>query len=251
MIRSSRPRKTANLSESIRQQLNMYALAASAAGVSMLAFTPLSEAKIVYTKAHIVLGAHSNTHYNLDLNHDAMVDFVLSHRFVSQSTSRNQYFDSNVFVPLDTKVDRRNGVATYGVEDAIALRAGMKVGRLNKFASEGLLAEAHGVPHRPPSYYEGEWANSGKGVRSRYLGLRFVIKGKIHFGWVRVSVSKWPFVVTLTGYAYETIPKKPIITGKTKGLDIVADQSASLGHLAAGASAIPSWRVKQTTATAH
>ena len=55
----------------------------------------------------------------------------------------------------------------------------------------------------------------------------------------------------LTGYAYETIPNKPIIAGKTKGPDVVTISPASLGHLAAGASAIPSWRVKQTRATTH
>ena len=39
MPRSSRPTRTAaNLSESIHQQLNMYALAAGAAGVGVLAF---------------------------------------------------------------------------------------------------------------------------------------------------------------------------------------------------------------------
>lgn len=51
---------------------------------------------------------------------------------------------------------------------------------------------------------------------------------------------------TLTGYAYETIPNKPIIAGKTKGRDdAVAEESsapplpnpesATLGALAAGA----------------
>jgi len=35
----------------------MYALAASAAGVSLLALAPPSEADIIYTKAHAVLGA--------------------------------------------------------------------------------------------------------------------------------------------------------------------------------------------------
>ena len=36
MNRPSRPRKTANLSESIHQQLNRYAFAATAAGVGVL-----------------------------------------------------------------------------------------------------------------------------------------------------------------------------------------------------------------------
>ena len=46
-------RKTAKLSESIHQQLSMYALAASAAGVGMLAQP--AEAKIVYTPVHHVV----------------------------------------------------------------------------------------------------------------------------------------------------------------------------------------------------
>jgi hypothetical protein len=58
-------------------------------------------------------------------------------------------------------------------------------------------------------------------------------------------------VAVITGYAYETIPDKPIITGKTKGPDVITIQPATLGHLAAGASAIPVWRVKQTAATTH
>jgi hypothetical protein len=250
MKRSPRPRAAVNLCESVNQQLNMYVLAASAAGVSLLAFAPLSEAKIVYAKAHVVLGARSNTHYNLDLNHDGVVDFALSHAYLTTSThGGNQSFVSNVFVPYNTGVNRLNAVvAGSGVDYASALRAGIKVGRSNKFGREGFMAGAVGMLHRPPLSYGGAWANGGKGLQNRYLGLRFVIKGKVHFGWARVSVSKWPFVVTLTGYAYETIPNKPIIAGKTKGPDVVTVQPASLGHLATGASAIPAWRVKQTAA---
>jgi len=47
---------------------------------------------------------------------------------------------------------------------------------------------------------------------------------------------------TLTGYAYETIPGKAIITGKTHGPDVITLQDASLGHLARGASGLSAWR---------
>ena len=47
------PRKTANLSESFHPQLSMYAFAASAASVGVLALASPSEAKIVYTPAHL------------------------------------------------------------------------------------------------------------------------------------------------------------------------------------------------------
>ena len=60
-----RPRKPASLSLSVHHRLNMYALAASAAGVSLLALAPPSEAEIVYTKAHVVLGARSDNEFLL------------------------------------------------------------------------------------------------------------------------------------------------------------------------------------------
>jgi hypothetical protein len=49
---------------------------------------------------------------------------------------------------------------------------------------------------------------------------------------------------TLTGYAFETIPNKPIVTGLSGGTDVSSTEpeAATLGHLAAGASAIQAWR---------
>ena len=92
---------------------------------------------------------------------------------------------------------------------------------------------------RSGSVFSGPWANSGKGVKRRYLGVRFKISGQTHYGWARLNVR---FTIEhevpigrLTGYAYETIPNKPIITGKTKGLDVIVEP-ATPGHLAQGAS---------------
>ena len=80
----------------------------------------------------------------------------------------------------------------------------------------------------------GEWNN----VNNRYLGLRFTIDGKAHYGWARLSVKnfkyKFRMTATLMGYAYETIPNKPIIAGKTKGPDVIRVQPATLGDLALG-----------------
>jgi hypothetical protein len=90
------------------------------------------------------------------------------------------------------------------------------------------------------------WADSGRnnrergmwfGVKHRYLGLEFIIKGKVHFGWARLNLAiaqNAAIQATLTGYAYETIPNKSIITGKTKGPDVIALERGSLGRLALG-----------------
>jgi hypothetical protein len=63
------------LSECLHQRLNMYALAASAAGVGVLALTVPADAKIIYTPAHVVIGKFQSL--KLDLNHDGITDFGL------------------------------------------------------------------------------------------------------------------------------------------------------------------------------
>ena len=78
----------------------------------------------------------------------------------------------------------------------------------------------------------------GGGAHNKYLGLKFRIHGKSHFGWARLNVEcKAPKLFgLLTGYAYETIPNKPIITGKTKSPDAITVRPATLGELAVGRS---------------
>ena len=86
----------------------------------------------------------------------------------------------------------------------------------------------------------GLWVGKGNSVRNRYLGLKFVIDGKVHYGWARLNVTlghhrQYGDVSgTLTGYAYETIPNKAITTGKTKGQDVIMFQPDTLGGLARG-----------------
>jgi len=84
--------------------------------------------------------------------------------------------------------------------------------------------------------------NGGKGVKNRYLGLKFKAGGRFHFGWARISVKRAPpllrVTAVLSGYAYETVPGKPIIAGKTKSPDVIAlpvdTEAGTLGHLALG-----------------
>jgi hypothetical protein len=98
----------------------------------------------------------------------------------------------------------------------------------------------------------GQWVN----VRSHFLGLKFRIKGKVHYGWARlnVTVGNSRISATLTGYAYETIPGKSIIAGATKGpddaeptasLNTPTPEPVTLGALAMGAPGLSVWRRKE------
>jgi len=212
MTPSPLSRKTSNLSESVRQQLKMYALAASAAGVGTLALSQPSAAKIVYTKTHRVIGEH----YHLDLNHDGTADFKLT----------NDYYPPQYYVSA-AQPGGSNGVAVNHSYRARALFAGAKVGpKLNFHGARMAVSDPNGV-----SDWYGPWVN----VKNRYLGLSFKINGKTHYGWARLNVKLMPyhgFTATLTGYAYETIPNKPIIAGRTAGTGDSNAQPGTLGSLA-------------------
>jgi hypothetical protein len=235
------PRKTANLSASTNHQLQMYALAAGAAGVGMLASAQSAEAKIVYTQTHVVIG--TNRVYALDLNHDGIADFKID----------NHSFFTDTIVATLSAVPAQANNTVVGRQPQIgfpyyayALMRGVTIGPKQLFAG-AWMAWSDGANRA------GQWVN----VRSRYLGLKFHINGKIHYGWARlnVTVGNSRISATLTGYAYETIPNKAIIAGATKGQD-AAEPAASftmptpepvtLGALAMGAPGLAIWRRKET-----
>jgi hypothetical protein len=215
------PRKFSTLSDSGHRQLYCYALAATATGVSTLALTRHADARIIYTKTDAVV--FNTQGYPLDLNHDGITDF----RFLGYSTGTDCV--NSVGLKIDqassaNKIRQKSG-------GAAALRAGVVVGPKGAFSGNLSMGKVSSACSGP--VYHGLWENNGKGVENRYLGLKFKIKGKNHFGWARLSFT-YPSAATMTGYAYETVPNKPIITGKTKGSDVIDVEPGSLGALAAG-----------------
>ncbi len=249
-----RPRIPSRISESLHQRLNSYALAASAArldirslncvtaisaaGVGLLAFAVPAEAKIVYTHAHQIVSPDNPA--NLILNASGATDFRI---YASPYHTTNGQGSGLWVVDLA----RGNGVEGQrgGHSYAYALRAGNRIGSGKPFS--GLwMAHRWCFSSRKSCSFFGPWANDGKGVKNRYLGLRFVTQGKTHYGWARLTVPPGSAAGTLTGYAYETIPNKSIIAGKTHGNDVITLEPASLGHLARGASAISAWRLKES-----
>jgi hypothetical protein len=259
--RSARPRKTVNLSKSIHQQLNAYALAASATGVSALALTLPAEAKIIYTPTHKVV--QFGKFLYLDLNNDKTNDFAFTGTQPADTAAaikvcgplRNGKFSSECRSSKNTGPNRIWGYTHY----ASALPAGVRISSNKRFggAPHNVMEFEYcktGNPSCQSKGYRGQWHDR----ESRYLGLKFSIRGSVHYGWARLNTSTGLFV--LTGYAYETIPNKPIIAGKTKGPDevekhdpgaslaspIPAPQPASLGALATGARGLSIWRRKET-----
>ncbi len=233
-------RKPFNISDSLNRQLNTYAQAASVAGVSVLALAGASEAKVVYTETHQV--TQTGFPLYIDLNHDGVKDFLVRTDFYSGS--------SGLEVGLDAVANAGNAVAGkrfslsgYFVSAAYALPAGARIGPNVGFSVRfPFMAEELFKKNVGSQYSDlGAWAGkSDKGVSNRYLGLKFVLDGEVHYGWARFSVAlghrrQFDDVSgTLTGYAYETVSSKPIVTGQTTGPDVITVRPDTLGGLALG-----------------
>jgi hypothetical protein len=279
MKRPARSRRTANLSQSLLHRLTMYAVAAegeaqlrrecraegyamglaiAGIGVGALALMPLSEARIVYTPLHVnVASSQGGRSYHptmfLDLNQDGIYDFRVASSGLGDMRAPG-------FGGVSVRVSPMNGAnQIWGMKGlASALSSGVRIGANTKFFGKNQLMWATAWASSGNGHYgtttEGAWNN----VQNRYLGLKFIAGGQAHYGWARLSVTGPMFtrpLVTLTGFAYETIPNKAIITGKTSGNSSRTDGSekasttappapsaASLGRLAQGAPGLMAWR---------
>jgi hypothetical protein len=209
----------------------MYTLAASAVGMGVLALARPAEAKIVYTPANKSICPH----LALDLNHDKVRDFSFwcvegGHSGgvgVSPPWKGNK--SDAIWGTLSKERCTTNVKTCPSTNVASALSAGVTVGsNPEKFSPRH--ETMFGTSCLSGDYCR-SWGQWNSNEENKYLGLQFHIKGKVHYGWARISN-----LTQLTGYAYETIPNKPIITGHTKGPDVIALHPGSLGALAAGAS---------------
>jgi hypothetical protein len=230
----------------------MYALAASAAGVGLLALTPPAEAKIIYTPVHrVIMPKHS---YNIDFNHDGIADFK-----IANSVSACTDF---CFFELRQRPADGNSAVGYTVGSGFPLDSALKPGALIgprspfKKGTAAMVVARSNVYTSNKTVVYGPWGH----VKDRYLGLKFQIKGNTHYGWARlnVKVAKTTITATLTGYAYETIPGKGIVAGKTKGPDdaraeessaapMPTSKPATLGALALGAPGLSIWRREEVS----
>lgn len=233
----TRTRQKAPTNSSFDKNLAAYMLAAGAAGVSLLA-AQTAEAKIVYTPANITIASRSAI--PLDLTNDGVADFVISSW---------QYDQINHLSIIHHQPS--NGVISkvQGLGPAADLPLGVQIGPNRFFEGVGSMA-TNGSQSGIIFFSGGPW----KDAHNRYLGLKFVVGGDTHYGWARMKVTaKGGIAATLTGYAYETVPNKPILAGQMSGSEVssaIAPQemlapshpSATLGMLARGADHLAIWR---------
>jgi hypothetical protein len=212
-------------------------VAAAAAGIA----TQSAEAKVVYTPANIKIASSEGEVMRIDLNHDGIRDFVFNLAI----------YKGAILGVAPTKLYPQNAIQGTS-RFASALSSGVTVGPGNNF-------EAHRERMASISCATGACTSAGpwKNAQGRYLGLKFIIRGKVHYGWVRMNVNAQTLETStvITGYAYATEPNTAIVTGQTESpgqahapaykpstLQTPSRRAGTLGLLAQGSAGIPVWR---------
>lgn len=258
---SARKSSTKNLS----RQISAYSFAAAAAGVSMLALASPAAGEVVITKKTLPIPvSFFGQGVEISLTNDGNNDFRLSllYNFSSISTK----IDGRILI-LNKLSHGKGVVGSQQFEPyASALMRGTKIGPTANFVSSvvgfpyGANIEESATAsyyHRGSKHLKGKWSGNAK---DRYLGVRFLINGQTHYGWIRMTVTipsnpKIFMTATITGYAYETIPNKTILAGTAERSSAASQASEyiqsqgrpSLGMLALGAEGIPLWRREETS----
>ena len=254
------------LSGTAEHGLRFYALAATAASVSVLALAQPAEGEVIITNKTIPI--HANKAVLLDLNGDGVNDFefFLSHYTIDNSINNNL----SVF-PYAERADAVIGKSYM----ASAMLRGAKIGPGGPFIR---TYGGYGIPieqsvlctqncggksgYSFDQRLEGKWAG---GQPNRFIGVRFKINGQTHYGWVRLTVTvkhkgsgsgpTGSFSATITEYGYESVANKQCDAGLAGPTAPDADHTSAmpeqgsvpktgpaLGMLAAGAQAMPLWR---------
>ena len=243
------------LPASIQQYLHTYAVAAGAAGVSVLALAQPSETEIIYTPANAPIGPGVRIY--LDLNKDGTTDFWFNATWIGSES-----FASGYMAVHNAQAGNAVMATLQRGWVAEALQAGAAIGPAANFSSGTRASMAWGwfMGSTRPQLWKcyGPWEDTHR----RYLGLRFMINGEVHYGWARLNErcqkGYW-HVGKLTAYAYETIPDQGLVAGQKKEgkidledenltgpgeatLASTAPTPATLGMLAKGAASLGNWR---------
>ena len=249
---ASKPRPATRLNSTVENKLLGYAAAAGAAGIGLLALTQPADAKIIFTPAHQTI--LPNQTIKLDLNNDGVSEFSLRifnfHLGGVYQTGRN---DSSGSINLAGSANSDKAVkatSNFGFVDALGSNA--NVGGSDQFVS-GVMADCT-ITNGGSGGAFGPWVKQ----KNKFLGVRFDISGKTHYGWVRLTVQQIGRRVcdmqgVITGYAYESRPNTPILTGQKSAANEVGNvvpdlnqppvtTAAGLGLLAQGARGLAIWR---------
>ncbi len=233
MTRLHKSARAKSLSSSLNQRLNSYALAAGAAGVTILAGSHPMEAKVINEFINFPLTG--NQTYDFNPAKESTTPFYFVGTFINRT---NDFWNRAFFQPNSAGASAVVSAGGYVQE----LASGALIGpsqNWGKGAKSGVLFTYGPYGGGTKDHHRGDFGQPG------FIGFRFTIAGKQHYGWVRLkfSVQNGPDGTKVTttqivNCAFETIPGQSIRAGQTND----AEGAGSLGALALGSQGFSSGR---------
>jgi hypothetical protein len=186
----------------------------SAVGSGGSVVRPLS---IVYTPTSVACSVpvDRSCMFAIDVNNNGKTDFTVEESLSFHKCSGPlQYWVSGSVTVRPARVP---GVVDGAVSRwAGALNTGDQIGKNQNFDPGAPTMTKFAFGNCGHYYDDGYWLNAGV----HYLGLRFPIHGRAHYGWAQLSVTennqapKSGLTTTLTGYAYQTKAGRSIMAGQ-------------------------------------
>lgn len=187
----------------------------SAAAATFILLNSKADGQIVYHNIDPDTLLEENGIYELDFNDDGITDIIFKGDFslsTSFSTSwfsvfyRHQKFYISGF---DAVVDDPSMPASFGVQN---LDSSYIVGESALWNTADEIILGNFYTHFNDFYHDdANWFHD-----DQQLGVRFLIDGEYHYGWVRLSINDFnkyeelPKLI-VQDYAYEAIPGQPIL----------------------------------------
>jgi hypothetical protein len=215
----------------ISKDLLTTAAAIATVGLGTFALPQLGMAEVVFTPVNqSVQGPRGQLAF--DLNNDGIPDASVSVYSTFILGSGGNFLRVNDLGAHGLQTG--NAIAANKQRYAYAGQGGQRLGSSAHFSNNAIMADHEADMNG--STNRGLWQNI---TSRRFLGVKFLISGQTHFGWIRFSSANDAHAM-VTGYAYETIPNKPIIAGLGNdgqpAPESLSDvDPGSLGRLAAGA----------------
>lgn len=164
--------------------------------------------------------------YDMDLDGDMVNDFGFAVTTFSFTTSGIQVSGSYAGVALGTgnSVAGSQSVTSSGSQfNVTPVTAGNPIDANNTWSNGGtygglLLAGNASFPSFP-GYSQSFGSFTGNDI---HLGVKFMVGGSTHYGWIRMDVLPDGSQVTIKDYAYNTIADLTINAGQTVGIEDVA-----------------------------
>jgi hypothetical protein len=165
-------------------------------------------AQIIYTDIEPdFTGDTQNTSFDLDLNNDQLVDYVLETvsdyywewlKIASNPSDQNRIISTAPWYVYAVPLEFDTEICTYP-EGA--------------FPNEGLFYDWGGVFAIGDCFMESTCFYDWKDQGDRFLGLQFEINGMVHYGWVRMRITS-PTEWIVKDYAYNATPNSPVYAGR-------------------------------------